>query len=625
MPITKLTPDYPFTADRLAELKQVVPEAFVDGKINWDVLRETLGDHLEEPSEEHFGLFWPGKSEARRLASIPSKGTLKPCPGEGVNEESTHNVFIEGQNLDVLKILLKSYAGKIKMIYIDPPYNTGNDFIYNDNFTEPLEAYLREEGVINFDGDLLSTNTRSDGRFHSKWLNVLFPRLLLSRQFLSEDGVIFISIDDNEVHNLRQIMNEIFGEVNFICQFVWEKKYTTSNNISGVSSVHEYILCYSRNIEFLDSAINRLPYTDEARARYSNPDSDPRGDWMDVSYHGPKSPTERPNLNYPIKHPKTGKEIWPIEKSWAYEKSVHEMHVKENRLWWGKDHTYSEPRLKKFVNEMTGGLIPKSLLTYEDVGGTSTGRNDLRKIFGEGEAVFDNPKPISLVKKLLQIGSKKDSLILDFFAGSGSTGHSVFELNLEENGNRNFILVQIPEESGKRKFSTISEICKARLKNVIYGILEEKKSVTPMLDFGNIPEQDLGFTVYSLGKSNIEKWINDEEIDIQNTRSLFEEFSNPLIPNWKHENLLAEILLIEGFPLTSEIMSPANIDFNKTFHITAPGFCDHDLFICLDVIIDPETLNLLPLENQDIFVCLDSALSDELKVRLEDKFNIHVI
>jgi adenine specific DNA methylase Mod len=329
----------------------------------------------------------------------------------------------------------------VKCIYIDPPYNTGNEsWVYSDNVSSPTIKEWQGK-VVGKEGEDLTR--------HDKWLCMMTPRLRLLRELLAEDGIIFISIDENEVHHLRFLIDEIFGEENFIADFIWENKYTTSNNIVGVSGVHEYILCYIKDAKNVGRAIFRLPYTEEARARYKNPDNDPRGDWMDVSYHGPKSPSERPNLNYPIVHPKTGEKIWPVEKSWAYEKAVYDKHVQENRLWWGKDSKYSEPRLKKFFNEIQGGIIPNTLLTNDDVGGTSDGRADLRDLFGNGEAVFDNPKPVSLISKLLLIGSNKDSVILDSFAGSGTTAHAVMNLNKLDRGNRKVILVEMEDYADK--------------------------------------------------------------------------------------------------------------------------------------------------------------------------------
>lgn len=260
---TRLRPTFSFTDEKLAELRRVVPEAFADGQVNWESLREALGTHLEDDDAqaEHFGLNWPGKREARRMAGTPSKGALVPQPGKGMNEDSTRNVFIEGENLEVLKLLQKAYAGKVKMIYIDPPYNTGNDFVYEDDFTEPLEEYLRRTGQVDEEGKALTTNTRADGRFHSKWLSMMYPRLRLARQLLRDDGVIFVSIDDNEVHHLRALMSEVFGDENFLAGFIWRRRKTQANLAKNVAPVHDYIVSFAKHLDSVD--FNRLPYSEE--------------------------------------------------------------------------------------------------------------------------------------------------------------------------------------------------------------------------------------------------------------------------------------------------------------------------------------------------------------------------
>jgi adenine-specific DNA-methyltransferase len=299
MPIEKLRPSFTFDEDRLAQLWTVVPEAFADGQVNWETLREALGKHLEEEDQEHFGLFWPGKREARRLASQPSKGTLIPQSGLGVNEESTRNLFIEGDNLEVLRLLQKSYARRVKLIYIDPPYNTGNDFIYPDDYSEPLDAYLRRTGQADEAGQLLTTNTRASGRFHSNWLSMMYPRLLLARQLLREDGVILVSIDDNEVHNLRQLMNEVFGDESFLACFIWHRRRNPdSRNQDRASTDHEYVLAYRRpeaTLRGKDIDLNK----------YRNPDNDPRGPWFSADLTGLATKERRPNLHYDVVDPST--------------------------------------------------------------------------------------------------------------------------------------------------------------------------------------------------------------------------------------------------------------------------------------------------------------------------------
>lgn len=543
--------------EQLKKLRDVFPEVFTEGKIDWDKLKATLGSDID--LGERYGLSWKGKSSVFATIQEKTVSTLHPQPEESVDWDTTQNMFIEGDNLEALKVLHKAYYGKVKMIYIDPPYNTGNDFVYNDDFAKTRKEQAFEDGSIDEEGNVtrddgLRVNT--GGHKHSNWLDMMYPRLFLARNLLRQDGVIFVSIDDNEVHNLRLMMNEIFGEENFVAQLIWEKKYSTSNNIKGISYTHDYVLCYVRSSGNILEAIGRYEYTEEARARFKNQDNDPRGDWSDMSYHGPKSPTERPNLNYAITHPKTGQEIWPKEKSWAYEKSVYETHVAENRLWWGKNFTYSEPRIKKFFSELEGGLIPKSILNYEDFGTTSEGRADLRKVFGKNDegAIFDNPKPVLLLQKLCEIGSHPDSIVMDFFGGSGTLGQAVMELNAKDGGSRKYIIVQLPEHTDEKSearlagYEKISDIAKERIRRAGAKINKDYADKVAQRD---IPF-DLGFRSYTLGDSNFKKWnelvANSDELKQQTLDQL-----NPLEDGAKDEDILTEILLKRGISPLAEI------------------------------------------------------------------------
>jgi adenine-specific DNA-methyltransferase len=568
------------TEHNIEQLKLLFPNVFTEGKIDFDALKSELGE-FADTDNERYQFTWNGKEQAKRMATTPTLGTLRPAPEESVNWDTTENLYLEGDNLEVLKLLQKSYFGKVKMIHIDPPYNTGKDFIYKDDFKDNLANYQRLTGQKNQEGNPLFTNSDSSGRYHSNWLNMMYPRLKVARNLLRDDGVIFISIDDNEITNLKKICDEIFGEFNFVSVFIWEKKYTTSNNIAGVSDVHEYVVCYVKNKQLLANAISRLPYSDEALARYKNPDNDPRGPWMDASYHGPKSPSERPNLNYPINHPKTGEEIWPIEKSWAYEYKNYELHLAENRLWWGSKLTYKEPRIKKFLSEIQGGLVPRSLLTYKDVGGTSNGRDNLRSIFGNSQgAIFDNPKPIKLINKLLQIGSHESEIILDFFSGSSTTAHAVMQMNSEDNGSRKFIMVQIPEatpeksEAQQAGYETIPEIGKERIRRAAKKIKEEHPET----------QADLGFKVFKLDTSNIKKWqpnMDDLETDLLSA-------VNNILPDRNSQDLLFEVLIKYGLPLTLPV-EQINIQSNGQTYQTW-NVANNALIACFDENLTLETI-----------------------------------
>src|SRR3990172_1612734 len=438
MPVSKLRPTFNFTEDRLEELKAVVPEAFADGKVNWDALKEALGEHLEEESKEveHFGLFWPGKREARRLSAMPSKGTLLSVSGEGVKEEKTRNVFVEGDNLEILKLLQKSYAGRVKLIYIDPPYNTGNDFVYRDNFSDPLEDYLRKTGQADEQGVLLTTNTRTDGRFHSNWLTMIYPRLLLARQLLKEDGVIFISIDDHEAHHLRSVMNEVFGEENFMGTLIWKRRQNVDSRAkTGLSIDHEYLIIYRK------PDAERLRGQEKDLTKYSNPDNDPRGPWASDNLLGLATKEQRPNLHYDLVNPAT-RIVYPCpETGWRYGKPTMARLIEDGRILWPASPS-GRPRLKRYLNELADEFTGLSSVINNDVY-SAQGTKELKAIF-DGKDIMDFPKPVEHLNLVIQQATTTDGndIVLDFFAGSCTTAHAVLDLNHNDGGNRHFIMVQ---------------------------------------------------------------------------------------------------------------------------------------------------------------------------------------
>ena len=616
MPISKLRPSFTFTEDRLKELQAVVPEAFTDGKINWDTLREALGEHLEDETREHFGLFWPGKREARRLVAIPSKGTLIPQPGEGVDEENTHNIFIEGDNLEVLKLLQKSYAGRVKMIYIDPPYNTGSDFVYKDDFDEPIEDYLKKTGQIESDGVLLTTNAKTDGRFHSNWLTMMYSRLRLARNLLNDEGSLWISIDDNEKAHLQLMCNEIFGEENFVATIIWEKR-TTRENRRVFSFNHDYILCYSVDKNLFQSARNMLPMTDELLARYSNPDNDPRGNWQSVALTAQEGHAT-PSQFYTITTP-SGRKIDPPPGScWRVTKPRLEELIADNRIWFGEKGN-NVPRRKIFLTEANEGLTPHTLWQAAEVGTTDSAKKKLVELFG-GESVFDTPKPVELIKRIIQLStSKNDDVIMDFFAGSCTTAQATLELNEEDGGTRKYILVQLPEQTNNKKYPTIADIGRKRINLVIKKIKPTKGK-----QLGLIAGKDLGFSCYKLINSNFSQWKDFSGKDTSQLEMRFDQAETPLVEDWTPEKLLTEILLLQGYPLDSIVLSLPEFKANDVKQVTSE-FVQHPLYVCLDKKIKEETVARLKLGNEDIFVCLDSALSDEAKVKLADLCNLKVI
>lgn len=609
MPIEKVRPAFHFEAERIEQLKQIVPEAFADGKINWESLQEALGEFLEEaePGSEHFGLFWPGKKTARKIASIPSEGTLIPCPGEGIDEENTSNIFIEGENLEVLKLLQKSYANRIKMIYIDPPYNTGNDFIYDDNFTESIDEYLRRTGQMDEESKPLSANKKSDGRFHSKWLSMMYPRLRLARNLLKDEGLIFISIDDNEVHNLIQLCNEVFGEENQVAHFIWRRRKTQANLSKFIAPVHDYILCFCKNKNNL--VFNRIPFSKEyIESSFSNPDNDPRG----VYQTGPLArPENSSNKRYELTMPNGRK----IKAKWSCSQQTFDQYVKENRLVIPRGGE-GMPRIKIFLNELSG-LLPNTWL--DNIATNEEGSKEIEEYFGSN-AYFTAPKPTGLIRHLLNLGISDNEIILDFFGGSGTTGDSVYRYNYEfPNANISYLLVQLDEplsetsEAYKKKYRKISEITLERLKASSKRI---KKLSKNRIDFG--------FRYFQLQRSNFKASKNYAGSNIKELELQFENDVSPLANGWSTQNLVTEIMLIEGFPLDSKAAIQSQSKKNEVTEITS-NFCEHKLLVCLDKKVYADTIKSLQLNDEDIFICLDSAITDQDKVTLQDKGLIKTI
>ena len=646
MPTEKLIPKFTFNEERLKQQKLVTPEAFADGKINWEALKESLGENLEEDGaeSEHFGLFWPGNKEARKLATMPSKGTLVPMEGEGIDEENTRNIFIEGENLEVLKLLQKSYAGKIKMIYIDPPYNTGSDFVYEDDFKEPLQEYLKRTGQLDEEGKLLTTNSRADGRFHSKWLSMMFPRLRLARNLLRDDGVIFVSIDDNEVHNLRTLMNEVFGEENFIGVLVWEKKKKGAFLSGNLTNIKEYIVVFAKSNSTFTGLIGEIATEEETYPVIKTTNS--RG--IRIIKKGIASKFREKNHSVPkgsrisagnmemillsdmIIKDFTLMEDVKVESNWIYSQLLLDVYADKKELYVTQDLYFrrivTEPRYKKLKDILSrvgedskaGASYEFSENLYSDGWGTNEdGNAELHELLGV-QNLFEFSKPSKLIAKLIYSLRSSDGIILDFFAGSGTTAQSVFELNKNDNGNRKFILVQLPEkcdeksEAFKAGFKYISDISKTRIQNVS-KILKKEKA-----------KSDFGFKVFKLTNSNYNQWKNYEGQSVADLEKQFDLFATPLVNGWKTENLLYEILLLEGFPLDSKIELLKEYKKNKVKEVSS-DFCEHKLLVCLDKKIENETIASLKLVDGNIFVCLDNAINDQDKVRLSDKGLIKTI
>ncbi|MGN6603621.1 MAG: site-specific DNA-methyltransferase [Ginsengibacter sp.] len=542
--------------DNLQKLKELFPDVFSENKLDWEKLKATFSDDINFANERYV-LNWAGKADAFKTLQIPTTATLKPEPDESVNFSTTQNVFIEGENLEVLKVLQKSYYGKIKCIIIDPPYNTGNDsFIYPDSFKESKAEYEKrvgdkdEEGYLMKEG-LFRKNSKDSGHFHSNWLSMTYPRLFLAKNLLKDDGVIFVHIDDNEVHNLRLLMNEIFGEENFVAEFIWKsRQIVDSRTQNGVSNDHEYILVYGRNNGVLKGKKSR---TD----KYKNPDNDERGAWMSNSILGLATPSQRPNLHYDITDPATGINFSPPpETGWRYSRDTMAKKIKEGRIVFPvkKD---GRPREKKFLSELDSEYTGFSSLISTEVGYTLNGTRELRDIL-DGN-FFPFPKPISIIKTLINQGLSNEKtdeeIVLDFFAGSATTAQAVLELNKEDGGNRKFILVQLAElteensEAFKAGYKTIAEISKERIRRVIKKIEKEKAEKPDLFDQG---KSDLGFKVFKLGPSNFKIWRSDF-ITEENLSQQLEVFTDPVRTGSEEENMLYELMIKAGYELTDKI------------------------------------------------------------------------
>lgn len=539
-------------AQNVERLKELFPELLAEGpegpSINVDVLKTLVGEKIVTDADEKYGLNWHGKRRAQMLALSPSTGTLRPCPEDSVSWGTTQNLMIEGDNLEVLKLLQRSYKGKVKMIYIDPPYNTGNDFVYADDFKDSILNYLERTGQVDL-GRKISSNSEASGRFHTDWLNMMYPRLKLARDLLQEDGVIFISIDDTEQANLRALCDLIMGEENFIANIIWQKKFARQNDAEYFSTMHDHILCYAKNSRKADPngwLLNLLERTDDDNVGYSNPDNDPRGPWTSVVLSA-KSGSQK--LIYAITTP-SGRECMPPDgRFWAVSADRFEALVADKRIWFGKEGN-GVPRLKTFLSEVQSGLRPNTIWFHEEVSHNQEARQSLKELF-DGRGVFDSPKPVRLVQRMIQIASAdNESLCLDFFAGSGTTGHAVLAQNAADGGRRRYILVQLPEQLDPAKNEqrdaasycdqlgkprNIAELTKERLRRAATRIKEEN----PLF------AGDLGFRVFKLDSSNIRAWDPDRE----NLEQTLLDHAEHLKAERSEEDVLYELLLKLGLDL----------------------------------------------------------------------------
>ncbi len=580
-------------AENLAALRTLFPELVTEAKdgvmVNLDVLKQLVGDRTVTDAEEKYGMNWHGKRRARQIALTPSTGTLRPCPAESVDWDTTQNLMIEGDNLEVLKLLQKSYSGKVKLIYIDPPYNTGKDFVYPDNFQDNIKNYLELTGQTGEGGKKLSSNTEASGRFHTDWLNMMYPRLKLARNLLREDGVIFVSIDDGELANAHTLLNEIFGEENFQACVSWQKRYTRSNNTVDFTTMVEHIIVYSQSEQF---SVNLLGRTDEADARYSNPDNDERGPWKGASFLNPATPDQRPNLCYPIKNPNTGITTNPTTNAWRRSKEEYIKLQAEGVLYWGRDGASPVPSIKMFLSEARN-ITPVNFWDHEYAGNTDDGTKDLKDLFES--KVFDNPKPKQLIQRVLEHGCQGDSLVLDFFAGSGTSGHAAMSVNATGNSQLRFILVQLPEpldpankdqkvaadfcdKLGKPR--TIAELTKERLRRAGKKVREDN----PMF------AGDVGFRVFKLDTSNIHAW----DPHPNNLHNAVQTSIEHVMNSRTDQDILYEVLLKLGLDLCIPIETQTIAASKKHGH-QVQNIGGGALFVCLSTSIPQEDVEHLAL------------------------------
>lgn len=614
------------SAENRARLKDLFPTVFSETKnekgelvesIDFEKLKAELGTFSDvfESRRERYGMEWPGKKEALRLIQTPSYATLKPCREESISFDTTQNLFIEGDNLEVLKLLQKSYYGKVKMIYIDPPYNTGKEFIYPDNFSESLETYLEYAGLIDGEGKKFSTNTANEGRFHTKWLNMMYPRLYLARNLLKDDGVIFISIDDNEVSNLRKMCDEIFGEENFVANVVWQKRTSPEARVK-MSTGHENILLYIKHREGFDDTFSLLSLSDKDKDNYKNPDNDPRGPWVSSDF---TAQGFRPNQVYKIITP-GGVEYTPPEgRCWKNMQSVFLKQLQEGRMWFGNDGK-GVPRRKTYLSEREGKNV-WTWWTNSEAGHTQEATQELKKLFECESPMFDYPKPIKLLKRMLEISTGTDNdIILDFFCGSATTAHAVLDLNKQDGGNRKFILVQLPEpcakdsEAFKAGYKTIADIGKERIRRVIKKINNEQDG---KLEIEETSNQDLGFKVLKLNKSNFKQWQaldpSTAPEEVANQLSLYiDHIDHKAQP----EDLLYEILIKSGY-MPTEAVETKTIAGKKVYSVSGGS-----LLLCLENDLSKELINAVAELEPMQFICLDSAFhgNDQLKTNAVQTF-----
>jgi|CXWL01.1.fsa_nt_gi adenine-specific DNA-methyltransferase len=608
-----------FIETNIAKLAELFPNCMTETReadgtlkiaIDFDQLRQELSTSIVDGPQERYQLNWPGKREALLTANAPIAKTLRPCREESLDFDSTQNLFIEGDNLDALKLLQETYLGKVKMIYIDPPYNTGNDFIYEDDFAEDTESYFQRSNQKDEAGNRLVANNEANGRFHSDWLSMMYPRLKLARNLLREDGAIFISIDDGEQANLKQLCEEVFGEDNFVAEFIWEKR-TNRENRKIVSVRHDYLICFCRNNLAGVRVLKQLPMSEKALANYKNPDNDPRGLWKSdpataQAGHGTTSQF------YTLKAPNGKQHNLESGRCWLYTEDVMQMEIKAGKIWFGRDGN-GVPRIKTYLEAKERGLTPESILFAEDVATNEIAKNSLKELFS-GISIFDTPKPVDLVKTSIQMSCEKNDIILDFFSGSATTAHAVINLNSEDNGQRKFIMVQLPEacdeksEAYKAGYKTIADIGKERIRRAGNKIKVENA------DKEGIETLDVGFRVLKIDSSNMKDVYYTPD---QLKQGDLEQFTDNIKDDRSTEDLLFQVLLDWGVDLTLPI-SQENICDKTVLFVDGNA-----LAACFDTDINETFVKELAARHPLRVVFRDAGfVSDSVKINIEQIFKL---
>ena len=569
----------------------------VERTIDADVLRQEISCKVVEGKDERYQFTWPNKKKAVLLANTPIDKTLRPCRKESVDFDNTENLYIEGDNLEVLKLLHETYLGKVKMIYIDPPYNTGNDFVYEDDFTQSMDEYRENSGQFDDYGNRLVKNIDSNGRFHTDWLNMIYPRIKLAKELLADDGVLFISIDDGEAANLMKLCNDVMGEVNFVADLIWQKKFSRANDATYFSTMHDHILCYCKSSIALNNngwEIGLIPREDEIPKGYSNPDNDPRGVWTSVILSA-KSGSE--SLLYEIKTPSGRKVVPPSGRFWSCSKDTFEKWKADNRIWFVINGD-GVPRKKTFLSEVQQGLRPNTILFQDEVGNNQEAKQETKALFN-GLGVFDGPKPVRLLKYLLRVANvHANDIILDFFSGSATTAHAVMELNAEKNEKCKFIMIQLPESTEEK-----SEAYKARYKNICeIGKERIRRAAKKIADENPEAKFDGGFRVLKCDSSNMKDVYYTPS---ETQQSFFDTYADNIKEDRTPEDLLFQVMLDLGVLLSSKI-EETTIAGKQVFNV-ADGF----LIACFDNDVTEETVKAVAEKKPYYAVFRDSSMAND--------------